>query len=441
MALISTKVMVLPSNDFKSGGATSTQLMDVAESIKSLWNLNQYPIQTDCRKYRMNVDYDFSRPVNINSTRAGPARDDANDYVNNNYSDLGDDYDCVQVVDESDAYPDSNIKGAAPQGSIGNFVAGNSEYIPVGVAEYSNFLSLNPHEVGHMYSGRHNKHKPFNGLIDFSVMGNYGDKDCDNNTTKYRKRKNSFHTCNQARLRDYMKYYHSPQNEDAFNWENAPKVANNIASDIDGDGLYEDVNGDGSFGIGDIVALFNEIDSTCAEPFDFNGDGTLGIGDVVVLFNNLTDGSGSNNRISNIQSKSNKTQSSLDSGEIGLKFSPSGASIPPGTTKQFDIIVNGADQGAPGLNITVDVSDLNTIEIVDATINHSSNEPPEIVNNGSNARITFYDGPNSTGDLTVATVTIKKKIANSAIVSFDEYNVVKNNTYRYDIVTVSNVIV
>jgi hypothetical protein len=62
-------------------------------------------------------------------------------------------------------------------------------------------------------------------------------------------------------------------------------------TDPDGDGAYEDVNGDGAVGIGDVIVLFNGLSSPAVadhpDAFDFNGDGSVGIGDVVALFDEL----------------------------------------------------------------------------------------------------------------------------------------------------------
>jgi len=65
-------------------------------------------------------------------------------------------------------------------------------------------------------------------------------------------------------------------------FENAP-------TDPDGDGLYEDVNGDGEFDIVDVQALFTnfEDDDTIRnnpDKFDFNQDGTVDVVDVQRLF-------------------------------------------------------------------------------------------------------------------------------------------------------------
>jgi hypothetical protein len=63
------------------------------------------------------------------------------------------------------------------------------------------------------------------------------------------------------------------------------------ATDPDGDGLYEDVNGDGSFTIVDVATLLRSFDGSVAAQhtaaFDFKSDGRLTILDVVELLQEL----------------------------------------------------------------------------------------------------------------------------------------------------------
>jgi hypothetical protein len=70
-------------------------------------------------------------------------------------------------------------------------------------------------------------------------------------------------------------------------FENAP-------TDPDGDGLYEDVNGDGNATGTDVTALFANIGSPAVQDnpsaFDFNGDGQVTGSDVTALFTELAQG-------------------------------------------------------------------------------------------------------------------------------------------------------
>ena len=58
-------------------------------------------------------------------------------------------------------------------------------------------------------------------------------------------------------------------------------------NDIDGDGLYEDLNGNGLLDFDDVVRLYDGLDYLNSDKFDFNGDGVLDIGDVIALYDEL----------------------------------------------------------------------------------------------------------------------------------------------------------
>lgn len=64
-----------------------------------------------------------------------------------------------------------------------------------------------------------------------------------------------------------------------------------LPADPDGDGLYEDVNGNGRTDFADVVLLFNSLEWLAAnEPaglFDANGNGRVDFGDVSALFERL----------------------------------------------------------------------------------------------------------------------------------------------------------
>jgi parallel beta-helix repeat protein len=62
-------------------------------------------------------------------------------------------------------------------------------------------------------------------------------------------------------------------------------------SDLDGDGKYEDVNGNGVQGFGDVVTLFDNLGSESVtentELYDYNDNGVVGFGDVIQLFETI----------------------------------------------------------------------------------------------------------------------------------------------------------
>lgn len=65
----------------------------------------------------------------------------------------------------------------------------------------------------------------------------------------------------------------------------------NLPRDLDDDGLYEDVNGNGRKDFADVVLFFNQVEWCGAtepvEAFDWNRNGRIDFADVVALFNTL----------------------------------------------------------------------------------------------------------------------------------------------------------
>ncbi|MEN6342345.1 MAG: 6-bladed beta-propeller [Methanospirillum sp.] len=64
-----------------------------------------------------------------------------------------------------------------------------------------------------------------------------------------------------------------------------------LPTDTNGDGLYDDVNGNGRADFADVVLYFNQLSWIAANeplaPFDYNANGRIDFGDVVWLFNTL----------------------------------------------------------------------------------------------------------------------------------------------------------
>jgi PKD repeat protein len=58
--------------------------------------------------------------------------------------------------------------------------------------------------------------------------------------------------------------------------------------DLDGDGFYEDLSGDGSLSFVDVELFFHQMDwiedNTQIEDFDLNGNGRIDFADIVDLF-------------------------------------------------------------------------------------------------------------------------------------------------------------
>ena len=70
-----------------------------------------------------------------------------------------------------------------------------------------------------------------------------------------------------------------------------PSIDGAQPMDLNGDGLFEDVNGDASFNFGDVVFFFKNFDKpeiqNYPQFYDFNNDGSVNFGDVVALFKML----------------------------------------------------------------------------------------------------------------------------------------------------------
>lgn len=78
------------------------------------------------------------------------------------------------------------------------------------------------------------------------------------------------------------------------NSENAPGPLSGFANsptDPDGDGKFEDTNGDGSFNVNDVTAIWagrnSKTVATNGKSFDFNEDGEFNVNDVTALWNQI----------------------------------------------------------------------------------------------------------------------------------------------------------
>lgn len=57
--------------------------------------------------------------------------------------------------------------------------------------------------------------------------------------------------------------------------------------DLDGDGLYEDLNGNGFLDFDDIVLYCDNLETLDPEKFDFNGNGIVDFVDITILYDLL----------------------------------------------------------------------------------------------------------------------------------------------------------
>ena len=65
----------------------------------------------------------------------------------------------------------------------------------------------------------------------------------------------------------------------------------NAPQDLNDDGLYEDINGNGSHDFNDVVLFFNQMDwiagNESVGAFDFNKNGRIDFNDIVMVFNEV----------------------------------------------------------------------------------------------------------------------------------------------------------
>jgi hypothetical protein len=145
-----------------------------------------------------------------------------------------------------------------------------------------------------------------------------------------------------------------------------------LPTDPDGDGKYEDVNGNGRKDFADVTLYFNQMSWIAAnEPiaaFDYNGNGRIDFGDVVSLFNELGS-SGPTVLISQSLAPSDEDRS-LTGGGINLTVPggaleqaavvrvatvPSPPAPPAGTSNLtvYDITIGDQQRFAPGIVIEI----------------------------------------------------------------------------------------
>jgi hypothetical protein len=91
---------------------------------------------------------------------------------------------------------------------------------------------------------------------------------------------------------DYPRLQSLPRSPDRTPFpDGIPGVSDDPPTDPDGDGIYEDVNGDGDFDIFDVQAFLETFSSSSiqnnSELFDVTGDGRVTIFDVQALLDQL----------------------------------------------------------------------------------------------------------------------------------------------------------
>ncbi|MFB6191852.1 MAG: dockerin type I domain-containing protein [Haloarculaceae archaeon] len=186
------------------------------------------------------------------------------------------------------------------------------------------------------------------------------------------------------------------------------------ATDPDGDGLCEDVNGDGATTPADATLLLSavvsgEISGDTA-AVDFNGDGTVTVGDAAVLFDQAF-GSGA--------------PPATEGAPKVLIPEPTSRSVAPGESVTYEIAIGDVADGVGGYDVAVSVADPSTATITDARNEIGGTGQVEIADDGSSARIGAFAGDTAdTGSaVTIATVTVTGENAGETTLSIEPTSV------------------
>lgn len=205
-----TQVLVIPTSRYKSNH-TENNLEDHATPVQTVWNDE---IEDSSGNYSLYTHTDFSKEINLEGSRGSSAcetHQTVEDKVHNKYPNLGE-WDAVLVLDHWGSFSKSD--GCAPNPGSGsdskNQVAGQTDGTPsVGYIDtYNNDSPLISHELGHMYDGDHNEHRPW-GTSEYTTMGNPGAPNCDGGTTsEYRIRRHTWIDCSTSSIRNYIDYWY-----------------------------------------------------------------------------------------------------------------------------------------------------------------------------------------------------------------------------------------
>jgi hypothetical protein len=125
----------------------------------------------------------------------------------------------------------------------------------------------------------------------------------------------------------------------------------NPALDPDGDGLYEDVNGDSVANSTDVQALKSYVNTSGTDlGFDFDGDGDLDLDDAQSLSTEVGSSSGT---------------SPGSGGSQVVTFTPTQQTVAAGGTTTYEIVLTSAPDGVSTYAYTVTSDDANTATLTD----------------------------------------------------------------------------
>jgi len=170
----------------------------------------------------------------------------------------------------------------------------------------------------------------------------------------------------------------------------------NPALDPDGDGLYEDVNGDSVANSSDVQALKSYVNSSGTDlAFDFDADGDLDLDDAQTLSNEVGSSSG---------------PSPGSGGSQVVTFGQPQQTVAAGGTTTYDVILTSAPNGVQTYSFTVTSGNDATATFTDFAFGGSPNPSTSSLSYGSNnATLTAtggFAGISAGSNVTLGTVTV-----------------------------------
>ena len=121
----------------------------------------------------------------------------------------------------------------------------------------------------------------------------------------------------------------------------------------------------------------------------------------------------------------------VDPGEVNVSVEPANASIAPGETTSFDIVVDSIDVGAVNLTMSLADGSVATIESIDTPAGNGSED---VSTDGQTVTVDAYSlqGAGQNGSTTVATVTVTGKSAGTTNLALDSVTVYDVQGNQYD---------
>jgi len=189
-----------------------------------------------------------------------------------------------------------------------------------------------------------------------------------------------------------------------------PVVGESPPADRDADGLYRDIDGDGTVDAADVTALFENLDEPAVQheawAFGFAGGDTrerVGVADAQALFDQTEGGE--------------VPDGPTEAGDVTVSLDPATESPGIGEATTVDVIVEGADAGIEALGFDLAVDDSVTVTDVETDALATAEYSRAAVGDDGQ-RVTLAaaagDSPLGAGEHTVATLTVEAEAGGNA---------------------------